>query len=54
MLKMANFEPRGKFGGSWKIVENRYGVPNYVIISPCMQQQRVETTDLILSPPIGF
>jgi hypothetical protein len=54
MLNMADFGPRAKFGSSWKFLENRYGVQSYVIISPCRQQQRIETADLILPPPIGF
>jgi hypothetical protein len=32
MLKMADFEPRAKFGSFWRILENRYGVQNHVII----------------------
>jgi hypothetical protein len=34
MLKMADFGPRAKFGSSWKILENRYGVQDYVILFP--------------------
>jgi hypothetical protein len=34
MLKIADFGPRAKFGSSWKILENKYGVQNYVIIFP--------------------
>jgi hypothetical protein len=31
---MADLEPREKFGSSCKILENRYGVQNFVIIFP--------------------
>jgi hypothetical protein len=34
MLNMADFVHRAKFGSSWEILENRYGVQNYVIIFP--------------------
>jgi hypothetical protein len=34
MLNVADFGPRAKFGNSWKILENIYGVQNYVIIFP--------------------
>jgi hypothetical protein len=34
MLKMADFGPRAKFGSSWKILESRCGLQNYVIIFP--------------------
>jgi hypothetical protein len=31
-VKMADLGARAKFGSSWKILENRYGVQIYIII----------------------
>jgi hypothetical protein len=34
MLKTDDFGPTAKFGSSWKIFENGYGVQNYAVIFP--------------------